>query len=630
MKPVLLLILSFLTPLLSAQQERILSFDTKIEVHSDASLDITENIKVNAQGNQIKRGIYRVLPMTRKKNTGTFPVNYQVKSVLRDGKEEPYHTQEKQGLYYIYIGDSGVYLQEGEHTYTIHYSTDKQIGYFEEYDEIYWNVTGNYWQFPIEKASATVQLPEGVKPFSVDCYTGSYGSSASKCESFLETNATIAFKAQSLPPQEGLTISVAFPKGVVALPPTPTFWEQYGVAILSGILFFPLLFYYYRRWNSFGRDYQKPTVYPQFSPPRDLSPASVGYLENLGMNNNLFTATVVNLAIKGYLRIEEKKQRGLLSTTITYILHQLKTPDESLPQEEYTLLKELFKYESIKKIGGGYDPDVENALLNFKAALRVQYDKIINEGMNLKYTLFPLLLIFVLFLLNGFNLSQLEQYYGELEPFLVMNIALLVVGIMLFVFLFIIKKFRTKAMLVLFFSVITIVFFAYNAISSQNLTPIYLTLAILSGLLCVFLYYTILIARPSLYLVETQSLIQGLKMYLTYAEEKQLQHFNPPTLTPAVFEKMLPYAIVLGVDNLWGDKFQRLVEAGVIPENYEPIWFMGNYANMSMFTSSLAYNMNNQISSAAAPPPSSGSLGSGSFGGGFSGGGGGGGGGGGW
>nr|MBP9159706.1 DUF2207 domain-containing protein [Flavobacteriales bacterium] len=141
-----------------------------------------------------------------------------------------------------------------------------------------------------------------------------------------------------------------------------------------------------------------------------------------------------------------------------------------------------------------------------------------------------------------------------------------------------------------------------------------------------FLVYTYLIKKPS---VEKQALLsqlKGFKMYLSAAEEKQIQHFNPPTLTPEVFEKFLPYAIAFKVEKIWGDRFQDMLSKALIDKSYQPGWYNGSVMNYGVFSSHMNSSLSSSVSSSSTPPSSSG----GSGGGGFSGGGGGGGGGGGW
>ena len=164
-----LLYFFLLWAILVPAQERILNFDAHIQIDASALIQVEENIKVHAEGNKIRRGIYRVLPTIRKKNDGDFPVRYHLTSVTKNGIEEDYHTEEKNGLFYIYIGNKNDYLAPGKYEYTIRYTADHQISYFEDYDELYWNVNGNYWEFPIEKISATITLPQNSSLQGMSC-----------------------------------------------------------------------------------------------------------------------------------------------------------------------------------------------------------------------------------------------------------------------------------------------------------------------------------------------------------------------------------------------------------------------------------------------------------------------------
>ena len=143
-----------------------------------------------------------------------------------------------------------------------------------------------------------------------------------------------------------------------------------------------------------------------------------------------------------------------------------------------------------------------------------------------------------------------------------------------------------------------------------------------------FLIYQYLIRKPAKEKLKIKSLIDGFKMYMSAAEEKQIAYFNPPELTPEIFEKLLPYAVVLGAEDVWGEKFQNLIDKSRIDQTYQPTWYTGGrIGNFSTFNHTLNSSLSNSLSKSATPPSSSGS---GSGGGGFSGGEGGGGGGGGW
>ena len=140
-----------------ATEEKINEYRSEIIVNQDGSLQVSETIRVTAAGNKIKRGIYRDFPTRYQKNAFLqFEVPFKVISVKRDGKPEPYHTEQQDNGVRVYIGRKNVRLKPGEYTYEIRYETNFQLGHFDDHDELYWNVTGNGWIFPIERVMATV------------------------------------------------------------------------------------------------------------------------------------------------------------------------------------------------------------------------------------------------------------------------------------------------------------------------------------------------------------------------------------------------------------------------------------------------------------------------------------------
>ena len=160
----------------SAQSERILNFKSFIKVHPDASMTVTEDITVQATGQEIKRGIIRDFPTTYRDRLGnTVTVGFKVEEVLRDGRSEPYQTESVSNGVKIRIGQKDVFLRSGQYTYTIRYRVDRELGFFKDFDELYWNVTGNGWTFAIDRAEAYIELPAGAKILKSAAYTGYQG-----------------------------------------------------------------------------------------------------------------------------------------------------------------------------------------------------------------------------------------------------------------------------------------------------------------------------------------------------------------------------------------------------------------------------------------------------------------------
>jgi hypothetical protein len=157
--------------------EEIRSYDVGIDVADNGKLTVTERIAVNVEGNRISRGIFRDIPLRYQDPSGrTREVGLDVLSVKRDGRDERYATERDSGVLRIRIGDPDVLLRYGPHSYEITYETTRQVRFFDDHDELYWNVTGNAWDFPILRASAQIRLPSGARATDVTYYTGRYGS----------------------------------------------------------------------------------------------------------------------------------------------------------------------------------------------------------------------------------------------------------------------------------------------------------------------------------------------------------------------------------------------------------------------------------------------------------------------
>ena len=158
-------------------QERILAFDSQVDMADDGSLAVTETIRVRAEGRDIRRGIYRDFPLQFEDAAGRMrTVGFDVRSVTRDGKPEPFRVERNRKVARVYVGDAGVFLAPGVYEYRIAYSTDRQVRFFEDHDELFWNVTGNAWMFPIDRATATITLPQGGRIGDTVSFTGAYGS----------------------------------------------------------------------------------------------------------------------------------------------------------------------------------------------------------------------------------------------------------------------------------------------------------------------------------------------------------------------------------------------------------------------------------------------------------------------
>src|SRR5262249_12853566 len=143
--------------------ERILSFLSDIQVQPNGDLLVTETIRIEAEGDQFRHGLRRDIPTTYKRRDGNeVRVGFTVQRVTRDGAPEPFTTEQVGDEIEVRIGRADQLLSHGPHEYAIRYLTTRQIGFFADFDELYWNVTGNGWAFPIDQAEARITLPAEV------------------------------------------------------------------------------------------------------------------------------------------------------------------------------------------------------------------------------------------------------------------------------------------------------------------------------------------------------------------------------------------------------------------------------------------------------------------------------------
>jgi len=266
--------------------EGILSFHSDIEIAADGSMQVDETITVNAEGNRIQRGIYRDFPTDYKDRYGNrVKVAFEPLDVSRDGHPEPWHSERLENGTRVYFGSADVYLDSGEHTYVFRYRTTRQLGFFEDHDELYWNVTGNGWEFTIDQASASVHLPGDLAAgkVKIEGYTGAQGSKARNYTALVDESGVAQIATtRALGSQQGLTLVASFPKGIVQAPDArqKLAWfvtdnRREGV-LGAGLLV--MLGFLYLQWRRVGRDPQGGVVIPEYDPPQGISPAAARYL----------------------------------------------------------------------------------------------------------------------------------------------------------------------------------------------------------------------------------------------------------------------------------------------------------------------------------------------------------------
>jgi len=618
--------------------EEILHFDSAIAVQADSSLVVEETIRVRAEGRQIRRGIYRDIRRRVPLENGLWRyVGYDILEVLRDGNPEPYHTENKGDFLRIYAGDADVYIPDGEYTYTLRYRTTRQLRYFAEFDELYWNVTGNFWTFPIRKATARVTLPEGARVVQSAAFTGGYGAAGSDYEARAAGGGVMNFTTtRPLQSREGLTIAVAWPKGFVTEPGgfSTTFWKLWDnlgvVLLLAGTL--GVTSYFFTTWWRIGRDPEKGLVIPLFAPPENLSAAATSYVYYQGFDRQgrgatkPFIAALLSLAAKGHMRIADEGDDMAVEAT--------ETAPTDLPSGEGAIYDGLLggrdRLDFTKKNG----VRIKNTQSKFSSAIKREY-----EGVFFRKNIGYFVIGSVLTVATCIAYLVLQQPSDKLAGMSVIAFFLTLAGTFV-LFLGIRRLFGwipgdpSKILGVLFtlVGIVLLLPLPLLPVAMDDLLTALIpaAVALMGFMLIAFLY---LLSAPTKGGRKVMDQIEGFRLYLSVAEAERMNMTDAPEVTPQIFETFLPYAISLGVEKPWSEAFaNHLAKSAVSSDeasHYHPTWYRGSDWSVNRLgsaTSGLVSAMSSNMASAMPAPKSS----SGSSGGGFSGGGGGGGGGGGW
>jgi len=570
----LLLTLAVVLPgafLAHARQLTLKSFDERVVVHPDSTIEVTEILEVKFEGSW--NGIYRTIPVEYR---GSLGLNYTLfiepEGVTdQDGHPLKYELS-RQGQYKrfkIYVPGAANTTK----TVVIRYEVLDALRFFPDHDELYWNVTGNEWDMAIENATARIELPEGVTGLHAEAFTGGYGERGQEANVKVAGNIVQIRMQRPLAFHEGLTAVVGWDKGFVH--PPSTFAKAILFLRSNWPLFIPLFAFFIMGWlwYSKGRDPRRNPISVQYEPPEGMSPAESGTLVDNEAAMRDITATIVDLAVRGFLTIEQTDTSQMLGMVHhkNYLFHRTKAATEwaNLKPHEQVLLSALFD-------GGASDSvsltDLQN---HFYVHLPTIRNRIFDGLMS-----------------DGFYLHRPDK----------LRQGFIGAGFVIGFILFWAAGFLSATMGIS----------AVTTIASGILTGL-----IIAG----FGYF---MSARTVAGERALEKVLGFEDFLGRVEKDRIERIEK---TPEMFEKYLPYAMALHVEKKWAGAFQDICKQ-------PPAWYSGPYGSgfaPYLFITDLNL-MSMQAGSAMASSPRSagGAGGSGFGGGGFSGGGFGGGGGGGF
>lgn len=568
----------------SVSAESIKEFFVDIKVNEDSSIDVQEKILYDF-GPENRHGIIRDIPIVYGSDIDQVELNLELKSIT-DSDGEPYEYEDSSSGYFrtLKIGDADVGLS-GEHWYYLAYHVDEVINPFADYDELYWNVTGNESNVHIEKVVVTVTVPEGgsYENKQAACYTGYSGSSYGYCSyRMLKENEFYFETSSSLLAHEGFTVVTGFDKGLVVAPTilkissTPeaadvylnkqylgyapyTFRVRPGDYDLSVSLFkyktykealslqagetrkielileksfvfyfmekyLPLLisliaiiFVFYFWWRDRGPK-RNNVIMPIYKSPEALSPGAVGIIYRGKKDIRDVSAGLIELAVKGYIKIISSKRKlflGLFGRKFEYSFKRLKDPqNDQIPEYEKSIFAAIFGKKNKKKADAEQIVSLDDIKFAFAKKL-----KGINKDLCAEVN----------------NKSLFREKFGPEENLFALAFQAFIVAIVVFL---IIAAFAESI---------------YYLLPPLVVIPWYIL--------------ELLKEKRSEKGVKIYEEALGFREFLSMTEQDRLKKLFSPKEYRGVFEKYLPYAMVLGVEKEWAEQFGNLDEK--VPSWYE-------------------------------------------------------------
>ena len=561
--------------------EYIELFQTDITVNKDGSLNVTENITVHHEGKQIRRGIVRILSTTNGES-------YTIKNVLRNNNYEPWFIERTNSAIELNTGDDNLLPSPGTSTYTISYKLHDVLRPIsgKEYNELYLNITGK-WPFPIEKVLVDVHYPNQTEVVS------QYGYQGSRPAKEFPRGSTFEF--QDILPDQEITIAQAFSKGTVNIP-LPRIWR----VLLSGYIL--MLLFYIVAWFLWGKDPKPKAIVPSWEVPEDLTPLECAYIDNNGNEpKNSFFIHILWLICKRVVKVIESDAPSFLGKKKIYTLTRVKEVPPDYPE----IRRYCKAYPNVLTLTGSANESI------------TEYNRKLNKDTR----------------------KNLENFYYFKRSTLALIGALIIPVVYTICFpqyfenVFVITYFMLTLLPVLLSSRIFLAFVTICA-GIPFLCAVGATSPLLLASFCVYIItifiFNHLLFQPTIPGQRKKEQIEGIKMFLkTITNNKSIATKDDVNvnglnmqkrLTPLDMENLFPYAVALGLEKAWTQKFADMfgnaaLATSISNHNYYRSDFRKNFSGYCQLVT---------ISSKAVEIKSSGigSFGGGHAGGGFGGGGG--------
>lgn len=540
----------------------IKDFNSQITVNKDSSLDIVEKIIADCGEAVNKHGIFRIVPEVINISGQKVKTPVELISITDfDGQPINYSESKNWGDNTVTwkIGDPDITVQ-GENYYQIHYVVKNAIRFNNpDFDELYWNLSGNFWDLEIDNFNASLVFPDEVnkEKSEVNLYSGDLREKGNELAvlHWSTPNIMNINSIKALSERQGITASITFPENIFT-PHKFGFWELYGNYFYFLI---PLIAFFvcFILWKKYGDDPNlNKTIIAEYDIPGNLSPIELGTLKSNGKFNNKFiTAEIINLAVKRFITIMEVESKVLFITSKDYDLINNKTNE------------------------------IEGAL---NVGQKLIFDKLFSINDSVRLSSLKDSFFLVIKDVQSWVILSLKEKKLIAGVGLKLQVAFFIIGIVL-----------PSVGLALFS-------FSFFAPVSFGLSGI------------IIFIFGFFMPKRTLAGAELNWKIKGFELFMKTVDKDRAKFYEEEN----IFEKFLPYAIIFGMTKEWIKRMKDIYGEEYF-NNYSPVWYAGNIGsfNADSFASTIN-NLSSSISSNVSGPSGSGGGGSSGGGGGGGGGGG--------
>lgn len=548
-------------------EERILHFLSELTIFKDSRILVRETIKVRAEQNRIVHGIKREFPSQILNFENRTPgKGVRILQVLLDGQPAPHRLRTGKYDRTLFIGDKDQTLPAGEYTYTIVYEANRQFQYGQDYDRLRWPVTGLTWGMPIDKVVVVVTPPQGIELNDGQAYLDNRIKVKTLPPYRLDQKGRLFWETSDpLPDHHEVRVYLEFPPNRLSLPPPPppppawgtmSDWQTW-VAFAGMVL---ILLWYVPAWRKVGKDPEGSNTGPLFEPPPRVSPAAARYLLMQTFDRLSFGGALANLAVKKHLTVEIEENHCYL--------HHSQAPDALplLPGEEIAL-QILFRDGERTQLARSNDEDLGKALAAARASLGDDLEEE-NFISNHAYTFPGWMLALLTF--GGIVLVTFwpQAGWGVLGGLLALGLGAIPLSF---------KALRSPDWREACHSLATLagvlgglagsfIFAGMREDLRQGAWILVGSLVLLNGL------FEFLLRAPTDGSRKLMDRLEGYKAYLYMSQWESDKLKDQPPLTPELFERHLPYALALKVEQRWCMRFADVADK-IGPDAFRPAWY---------------------------------------------------------